>query len=111
MVFHWYTGTSSVLRDIIGHGYYISVTPAVEYHEEHRRAVREVSLERMLLETDCPVVYQRGSENEFTSSPADVLRSLKEAARLKGINEAELAEVTTANAAGLFGLNINGISS
>ncbi len=103
-VFHWYTGTSSVLRDIIENGYYISVTPAVEYHEEHRRAVKEAPLERMLLETDCPVVYQRGTENEFTSSPADVLRSLREAAVLKGVSEEELAEITTQNAVRLFGL-------
>ena len=103
-VFHWYTGTSSVLRDIIGQGYYISVTPAVEYHEEHRRAVKEVPLERMLLETDAPVVYQRGSQNEFTSSPADVTRSLRGAAALKGLDEAEIAEATTDNAVRLFGL-------
>ena len=103
-VFHWYTGTSSVLRDIVAQGYYISVTPAVEYHEEHRRAVKEVPLERMLLETDCPVVYQRGSVNEFTSSPADVMRSLRGAAALKGASEAEIAEVTTENAVKLFGL-------
>jgi TatD DNase family protein len=103
-VFHWYTGTSGVLQEIIDRGYYISVTPAVEYHEEHRRAVKEVPLERMLLETDCPVVYQRGRENEFTSSPADLLRSLKGAAALKGISEAEIAEVTTENAVSLFGV-------
>jgi TatD DNase family protein len=103
-VFHWYTGTSGVLRDIIDRGYYISVTPAVEYHEEHRRAVKEVPLERMLLETDSPVVYGRGRDNEFTSSPADVLRSLKGAAALKGISEAEIAEATTENAKRLFGM-------
>ncbi|MFC1902053.1 TatD family hydrolase [Chloroflexota bacterium] len=103
-VFHWYTGTSGVLRDIIGQGYYISATPAVEYHEEHRRAVREVPLERMLLETDAPVVYRRGSEFEYESRPADVLRSLRAAAELKGVTEARLAEVTTANALGLFGI-------
>jgi len=103
-VFHWYTGTSSVLRDIVAGGYYISVTPAVEYHEEHRRAVREAPLERMLLETDCPVMYQRGSENEFTSSPADVIRSLRGAAALKGMSEEEIAEATTKNAIGLFGI-------
>lgn len=101
-VFHWYTGTSSVLRDIVAQGYYISVTPAVEYHEEHRRAVKEIPLDRMLLETDCPVIYQRGSENEFTSSPADVVRSLKGAAALKGVAKAEIAEVTTENAVRLF---------
>jgi TatD DNase family protein len=105
-VFHWYTGTSSVLREIIGRGYYISVTPAVAYHEEHRRAVKEAPLERMLLETDAPVVYARGREEEFTAGPADVVRSLKGAARLKGIGEAELAEITTENARRLFGLGL-----
>lgn len=105
-VFHWYTGTSSVLRDIVARGYYISVTPAVAYHEEHRRAVKEIPLERMLLETDCPVVYQRGSEHEFTSSPADVMRSLKGAAALKGVSEAEIAGVTTQNAKRLFGIQV-----
>jgi TatD DNase family protein len=103
-VFHWYTGTSSVLRDIIDSGYYISVTPAVEYHEEHRRAVKEAPLEQLLLETDCPVVYARGREGEFKSSPADVVRSLKGAAVLKGLNEVEIAGVTTENAERLFGI-------
>jgi TatD DNase family protein len=103
-VFHWYTGTSSVLRDIISHGYYISVTPAVAYHEEHRRAVKEAPLDRLLLETDSPVVYARGREGEFKASPADVVRSLKGAAELKGISEAELAAVTTENAVRLFGI-------
>ncbi len=103
-VFHWYTGTSSVLRDIVSQGYFISATPAVEYHEEHRRAVKEIPLERMLLETDAPVVYGRGREFEYESSPADVVRSLRGAAALKGMSEAQLAEVTTENALRFFGL-------
>ncbi len=101
-VFHWYTGTSSVLRDIIDSGYYISVTPAVEYHEEHRRAVKETPLGQLLLETDSPVVYARGREGEFKSSPADVARSLKGAAALKGLSEEEIAKATTENAKRLF---------
>ncbi len=104
VVFHWYTGTSSVLRDIIARGYYLSVTPAVEYHEEHRRAVKEAPLDRLLLETDSPVVYARGREGEFQASPADVLRSLSGAAALRDMSEAEMAEVTTENANGLFGI-------
>ncbi len=102
VVFHWYTGTSSVLRDIIDSGYYISVTPAVEYHEEHLRAVKETPLEKLLLETDSPVVYGRGREGEFKSSPADVARSLKGAAALKGLSEEEIAQKTTENAKRLF---------
>ena len=103
-VFHWYTGTSSVLRDIVSQGYFISATPAVEYHEEHRRAVKEIPLERMLLETDSPVVYRRGSEFEYEARPADIIRSLRGAAQLRGVSEAQLAEVTTANALRLFGI-------
>ena len=103
-VFHWYTGTSSVLRDIISQGYFISATPAVEYHEEHRRAVKEIPLERLLLETDSPVVYRKGSEFEYEAKPADVLRALKGAARLKGVSEAQIAEVTTNNALRFYGL-------
>jgi TatD DNase family protein len=103
-VFHWYTGTSSVLRDIIDSGYYISVTPAVEYHEEHRRAVKETPLAQLLLETDSPVTYARGREDEFKSTPADVVRSLKGVAALKGLSEEELAVRTTENARRLFGI-------
>ncbi|OGO24484.1 MAG: hypothetical protein A2144_01865 [Chloroflexi bacterium RBG_16_50_9] len=103
-VFHWYTGTSGVLKDIVGRGYYVSATPAVEYHEEHRRAVREVPLERMLLETDSPVVYQRGSELEYESRPSDVRRSLVGAAGLKGLSEVRMAAATTENAFKFFGI-------
>ncbi|MBN1161337.1 MAG: TatD family hydrolase [Dehalococcoidales bacterium] len=103
-VFHWYTGTTSVLRDIIDSGYYISVTPAVEYHEEHRRAVKETPLEQLLLETDSPVVYARGRAGEFKSSPADAVRSLKGAAELNRLSEAEVAARTTENAGRLFGI-------
>ena len=103
-VFHWYTGTSSVLRDIVTQGYFISATPAVEYHEEHRRAVKEVPLERLLLETDSPVVYRRGTEFEYESRPAHTLRALSGVSGLRGIDEDEIAMVTTDNALKFFGL-------
>ncbi len=103
-VFHWYTGTSSVLKDIVGQGYFISANPAIEYHEEHRRAVKEIPLDRLLLETDSPVVYRRGSEFEYESRPADVRRGLRGVDRLKGIGETRIAEVTTENALRFFRL-------
>ena len=57
-----------------------------------------------MLETDCPVVYRRGTEAEFESRPADILRVLKGVSTLIGIDEARLAEVTTANALEFFGI-------
>ena len=101
-VFHWYTGPSSVLRDIVSHGYFISATPAVEYHEEHRRAVKEIPLERLLLETDSPVVYGRGREFEFEARPVAVLRALNGVAGLRNLSQAQVAEATTDNAVKFF---------
>jgi len=103
-VFHWYAGTSSVLRDIIGQGYFISATPAVEYHGEHRRAVKEIPLARLLLETDSPVVYRRGTEFEFASRPAHLVRVLQGVARLRNVSEAQIAAATTDNALRFFDL-------
>jgi len=103
-VFHWFTGFSSVLRDIIEGGYFISATPAAEYHEEHRRAVKEAPLQRLLLETDCPVTY--GRETRYESQPADILRGLEAVSQLKGVAEATIAEQTTRNAINFFSLDI-----
>jgi TatD DNase family protein len=102
-VFHWFTGFSSVLRDIIDGGYFVSATPAAEYHEEHRRAVKEAPLPRLLLETDCPVAYGRAARYE--SQPADILRDLKAVSQLKEIAEATIAEQTTRNAIDFFSLD------
>lgn len=95
-IFHWFTGFSSVLKDLLQHGYYISCTPAAEYHEEHRRAIKEAPLEQLLLETDAPVYY--GRELKYRSEPADVVRSLKAIATIKDININDVAYQTTSNA-------------
>ena len=103
-VFHWFTGFSSVLKGIIDGGYFISATTAAEYHEEHRRAVKEAPLPRLLLETDCPVNYGRAARYE--SQPADIIRSLGAVSQLKGIAEATIVEQTTRNAINFFSLDI-----
>jgi len=101
-VFHWYTGPTSVLGDIVSRGYLISATPAAEYHQEHRRAVKAVALENLLIETDSPVSY--GVELKWKAEPADTLRALKAVAQVRGISEQELARITTNNAIEFFDL-------
>lgn len=102
VVFHWYTGLSSTLSELLASGYYISCTPAAEYHDEHRRAIREAPAGQLMLETDCPVYY--GRETRYRSSPSDVMRSLRAAALLKNLDEEHLAQATTDNARRFFDL-------
>jgi len=98
-IFHWYTGPTNVLKEILGRGYFVSATLAAEYHGEHRRAIRETPLRNLLLETDSPVTY-RGRQAE----PSDVSRVLQATAELKGLPPDVIAEATTENAWRLFRL-------
>ncbi len=91
-VFHWFTGFSSVLSDIINAGYCISATPAAEYHNEHQRAIKETPFAQLMLETDSPVIY--GRENRYTSEPKDALRSLRAVAAIKNEDESTVADMT-----------------
>ncbi|MEW6033543.1 MAG: TatD family hydrolase [Chloroflexota bacterium] len=102
VVFHWFTGFSSVLAELVAEGYFISATPAAEYHQEHRRAVKEAPLSRLLLETDCPVDY--GREVRYTSRVRDIVRSLGAVSEIKGLDMSVVAAETTRNALEFFGI-------
>jgi len=96
-VFHWYSGPVNLLDKILSMGYLISATPALAYSPHHQDAIKKAPLERILLETDTPVVYQSRE-----SRPKDVVITLNEVARLKGLEPTIVAEQTTKNASRFF---------
>lgn len=96
-VFHWYSGPVDILDKILAAGYFISATPALIYSPPHREAIQFAPIERILLETDTPVIYQ-GKE----SRPEDVQMSMEEVAKLKRLEPQLVAMQTTANAAEFF---------
>ena len=98
-VFHWYSGPQELVGEILDLGHYLSATPALEYSPPHRSALSACPVERILLETDSPVRY-RGRD----SRPADVVRSLKALSQLKGMEEEEVARLTTENARRVLGI-------
>jgi len=91
-VFHWYTGSIELLKRIIDEGYYVSATPALAYSKDHRTAILEASLENLLIETDAPVKYGLKA-----SEPKDVLITLTEVSKLKGVETRQVAEKTFTN--------------
>jgi TatD DNase family protein len=98
-VFHWYSGPGDILERIISDGYYVSCTPALAYSPPHRKAMEQAPLDRILIETDCPVKYQGKN-----SQPADLIQTLQHLSRIKQMPEKEVAEVVTENAERVFGL-------
>lgn len=96
-VFHWYSGPLEILDGILADGYHVSATPALSYSPPHRAAMARAPLEKILIETDAPVVYQGK-----VSQPADVRTTLEELSRLRRMPENELARITTDNARRFF---------
>lgn len=100
-VFHWYTGPMDVQEKIISAGYYLSATPATAYSPPLREVLLNTPLERIILETDCPVPRLE-NDRRIMTEPADTRFSLRALAELKGRSEEEIASVTTRNAQELF---------
>ncbi len=96
-VFHWYSGPLEILDEIIRQGYFVSATPALLYSLHHQEAIKRAPLERILLETDTPVIYQ-GLE----SRPKHVQITLEQVAKLKELDMSYVAEQTTANSQYFF---------
>ncbi len=100
-VFHWYSGPVELLRSLVEMGYYISATPAAAYSPRHREAIQATTLDRLLLETDAPEVYQ-GSPSE----PKDLVKTLSSVSRLMGMEEEKMAAQTFQNAQNFFQFNL-----
>ncbi|GAC1466922.1 MAG: hypothetical protein PVSMB11_02460 [Desulfuromonadaceae bacterium] len=88
-------------------GFHISIPGTITYPGNHnlRDVVRTVSIDRMLVETDCPYltpVPHRGGRNE----PAYVRLAAEKLAEVKGLTLEDVARITTKNARDLFGISL-----
>ena len=100
---HCFSSTAKLAKTALDIGFYISVSGIVTFKkaDELRAIVANVPLERLLVETDAPYLApmpHRGKRNE----PAFVRNTADAVARLKSVDTATLAEITTANFFRLF---------
>jgi TatD DNase family protein len=102
-VLHCFSSGRGLAEAALDLGFYISISGIVTFRnaEELRAIVRDVPLERLLVETDAPYlapVPYRGQRNE----PAYVAATAACLAALKGVASDELAAATSANFFRLF---------
>jgi TatD DNase family protein len=102
-VLHCFSSGRALAEAALDLGFYISISGIVTFRnaEDLRAIVRDVPLDRLLVETDAPYlapVPYRGRRNE----PAYVAATAAAVAALKGIEPAELAAATTDNFFRLF---------
>ena len=104
-VAHCFTGSRADAAGLLDMGLYLSFTGIVTFKNAHelRAVVRDAPLERMLVETDCPLLAPapyRGRRNE----PAFLRHVTDKIAEIKGTTPAEIARATGRNARELFAL-------
>jgi len=97
-VFHCFTGSKELAQQALELDFLISFSGIVTFRkaEDLREIAKEVPLENLLIETDCPFlapVPHRGNRNE----PAYVVEVARCIAELRGLQIEEVAQVTTEN--------------
>jgi len=103
-VLHSFNGNLETAQKAIQHNFYIGVTGPVTYKkaEEKRQIIRQLPLERLLIETDSPFltpVPHRGKRNE----PAFVAHIADKIAEIHMTTREQVAKITSENANRLFG--------
>jgi len=107
-VMHSFSGDLATATACLEMGLHISFAGMLTYKTaaDLREVAKEVPLDRLLVETDCPYlapVPHRGKRNE----PAFVAHTAACLAELKGVSADVIGEHTTGNARHLFGLPLS----
>ena len=105
-VVHCYSYSVELAREFVKMGFYIGIGGVLTFKNARKlvEVAREIPLERLLLETDCPYlapVPYRGKRNCSLYLPHVVAKL----AELKGITEEEVIRVTEHNAETMYRLN------
>jgi len=95
VLMHAFDGRAVAARAGLDAGFYFSVPPSIVRSRQKQKLVRALPLDRLLLETDSPVLGATPTER---NEPACVRTSLSAVAEAHGVAEEHVAEETTKNA-------------
>ena len=102
-VFHCYSGSAEMAKELIKRGWYIGFTGVLTF-KNARKAIEVASsipLDRIVLETDCPYMSPepfRGKRND----PGKLYRMAEKLAEIRGLSVEEIHRITTENGKRLY---------
>lgn len=102
-VFHCYSGSAEMARQLVDRGWYIGFTGVLTF-KNARKAIEVASsipLERIVLETDCPYMAPepfRGRRND----PGKIYRMAEKMAEIRGLSVEEVQAITVENGKRLY---------
>ena len=102
-VFHCYSGSAEMAKELVKRGWYIGFTGVLTF-KNARKAIevaRTIPLDRIVIETDCPYMSPepfRGKRND----PGKVYRMAEKLAEIHGISVEEAQRITFENGKKLY---------
>lgn len=100
-VIHCFSGSWQSAQRYLDMGFYISFNGIITYASDYDKVVKNMPIDRLLLETDCPYLSPapfRGQRNE----PAHVKYVAQRVAEIRNEPLEKIAQITTENAKKLF---------
>ena len=102
-VFHCYSGSAEMAKELVKRGWYIGFTGVLTF-KNARKAVEvasQIPLDRIVLETDCPYMSPepfRGKRND----PGKLYRMAEKLAEIRGLTLEEIHTITMENGKRLY---------
>jgi TatD DNase family protein len=97
-IVHSFIGSYKTANKFIELGYKLGLNGIVTYGESYDRLIREIDLENIVIETDCPYLTPRPLERGSRNEPLFVEQVARKIAQVKNISPEEVAEKTTRTA-------------
>ena len=102
---HCYSGSLEMAKEFVKIGFYIGIDGPITFKNNKKgiEVVKEIPIERLLLETDSPYLSpepNRGKQN----SPLNLIYIAEKISEIKGISLDKVIEITNTNAKELFNL-------
>jgi TatD DNase family protein len=102
-VFHCYSGSAEMARQLVDKGWYIGFTGVLTF-KNARKAIEvaaSIPLDRIVIETDCPYMSPepfRGKRND----PGKIYRMAEKLAEIRGLSVEEIHAITLENGKRLY---------
>ena len=104
-VFHCYSGSLEMAKELIHRGWYIGFTGVLTFKNAKKavEVAENIPLDRLVLETDCPYMAPepfRGKRNH----PGYLYRMAERLAEIRGLSVEEIQNITLVNGKKLYGI-------
>ena len=100
-VIHCFTGNLEEAKKYVELGFYLGINGII-YKIDLAEVIKNIPLEKLLTETDCPYLTPFEEGKETRNEPIFVKHIIQKIADIKGITFDEVASVTFQNAKNLF---------